>query len=1079
MVKKGIQRFLVYGIATLIVSVLLMPFILEPIINTRFLKQRISDTIQAYTQVDLDPDQFRFELSPGPGMRFMDADLPVSPAVDIHIGSVFVELDMMALFRGDLAISRVLVESPQLTLAESREKPSGTGPSPGYQGFAFRSPKQAFQDLFALFPDSRQTLELVFKNATTDYFGTMDGSILVSTENRTLVLNADFKDLDLARADFPRDTIPSEIHLDRLRTKMGTLRVRLSPENGFNGRIRFSGLALTSGELPENDIGCDALQIGFALSEHKISVNLDPTVLAYPKGSVSVEFRDDRQAESSRILFAGNNIDIAQAREATLGVAGPNEVVDQLFDILRGGTAENVIVEFRSNSLADLFDGKKMILKGHAKGARVKIPETPLFAERVNGNARVENGILSIAAAKGMADTHELHDGWLEIGLIGQRYFKGEFNLTANLAKVPATLISLLPDTGLAKEMAMVTGTKGRVPLRLGLGMARGQTDLDVIIQADEFSGTGRYDRIPFPLTISGGEFRYEDHRLSLGQFSGQIGNTSFSRLDAAVDFSHDDSLRLTSGDISVDLAEAIPWLQSFPSVRQMLLPVTGVTGRVDLTRASLRGPALSPEKWRYQLTGSGRDMDMAFGMDMAEIRHLSGRFTTSNREFSAAGMSADITGLRWLAEDIGPANAASIKLPLKADNAKLTVSGQESAFSAMLTFPSLSRLGVDLIGEGLDSLMPRILTVKDEDRTDAMVMFNWDPEKPLLSFEGKLDTRTLELMLQPDSELHRLLTGFTAGDPVTVHTDAYSNLVINTRQVNLDSLLGSSGEKKTSREKKQPLFAQTRLKLTTDRLIYKSYPFEQVDTAIIFKDRLTDVQVLHADLCGLDISGALTLDRRPEIPLAKTDFQIHAREKENIGSMMTCLYKDVRLIEGGYAFNCHLNGQGPLSNLQKSLDGDLQFTSENGRIYKLTLLSRLLSVLNILKLPDITQEGFGYRSIKVQGRVEDGVIQLDKAVIDAENMALIFHGWVAPFENELNLTCLVAPFKTIDTIIQYIPIVNTLLSGRLVSFPAKATGPISDPVVTPLHPSAVGEGLVNMLGDILKTPVRLFEESP
>ena len=93
--------------------------------------------------------------------------------------------------------------------------------------------------------------------------------------------------------------------------------------------------------------------------------------------------------------------------------------------------------------------------------------------------------------------------------------------------------------------------------------------------------------------------------------------------------------------------------------------------------------------------------------------------------------------------------------------------------------------------------------------------------------------------------------------------------------------------------------------------------------------------------------------------------------------------------------------------------------------------------------------------------------------------MALIFSGWIDPLNDKMDLTCLVAPFKTIDTIIKYIPVVNTMLSGRLVSFPAKATGSITDPVVIPLHPSAVGKGLVNMLGDILKTPVRLFEETP
>ncbi len=93
--------------------------------------------------------------------------------------------------------------------------------------------------------------------------------------------------------------------------------------------------------------------------------------------------------------------------------------------------------------------------------------------------------------------------------------------------------------------------------------------------------------------------------------------------------------------------------------------------------------------------------------------------------------------------------------------------------------------------------------------------------------------------------------------------------------------------------------------------------------------------------------------------------------------------------------------------------------------------------------------------------------------------MALFFTGEIHPFENRLNLTCLVAPFKTIDTIVQFIPVINTILDGRLVSFPASATGTINDPVITPLHPSAVGKGLINMFTDLLKSPARLLKKIP
>jgi hypothetical protein len=133
---------------------------------------------------------------------------------------------------------------------------------------------------------------------------------------------------------------------------------------------------------------------------------------------------------------------------------------------------------------------------------------------------------------------------------------------------------------------------------------------------------------------------------------------------------------------------------------------------------------------------------------------------------------------------------------------------------------------------------------------------------------------------------------------------------------------------------------------------------------------------------------------------------------------------------------------------------------------------------LNILQVTDISKQGIGYKTIEIDAEVKDSRVHLKRAVIDADNMALSFSGWIDPLNDDMDVTCLVAPFKTIDAIIKHIPVVNTMLSGRLAAFPAKATGSITDPVVTALNPSDVGKGLMNMLEDIIKTPVRLFEKN-
>jgi hypothetical protein len=360
---------------------------------------------------------------------------------------------------------------------------------------------------------------------------------------------------------------------------------------------------------------------------------------------------------------------------------------------------------------------------------------------------------------------------------------------------------------------------------------------------------------------------------------------------------------------------------------------------------------------------------------------------------------------------------------------------------------------------------------------TDAVIRFEHLPETARFRFDGRLDTRTLETFLDRESLFLQRLTSLTRGEPVEITSTDGGDLHVHFRLIHLDSLFSTDDNRSFFSD--PPRFLREKLQVHIDRLEYKTFPFSDLDVRISWDPHHPDIVLQTADFCGVDLSGRMDIDLTSSDRQAVTELKLSALNRENIASLLSCVYPDQDLMEGAYSLNADLSGTGSLKTVHTDLTGDLSFASENGRIHKMTLLSRLLSVLNILKLPDIRQQGFRYHNIQVTARVEKGVIYLEKAVIDAENMALFFTGEIHPFQNRLDLTCLVAPFKTIDTIVQFIPVVNTILEGRLVSFPAKATGPIDDPVVTPLHPSAVGEGLINMFTSLLKSPARLLEKGP
>ena len=105
--------------------------------------------------------------------------------------------------------------------------------------------------------------------------------------------------------------------------------------------------------------------------------------------------------------------------------------------------------------------------------------------------------------------------------------------------------------------------------------------------------------------------------------------------------------------------------------------------------------------------------------------------------------------------------------------------------------------------------------------------------------------------------------------------------------------------------------------------------------------------------------------------------------------------------------------------------------------------------------------------------------IDLTNAVIKGLDMTLIFRGWINPLKNEMNLICLVAPFKTADIIIEKIPLISTMLNNQLISIPVQISGSIESPDVTLLPPAAVGKGLINTMQNILTAPFKLIDKLP
>lgn len=235
-------------------------------------------------------------------------------------------------------------------------------------------------------------------------------------------------------------------------------------------------------------------------------------------------------------------------------------------------------------------------------------------------------------------------------------------------------------------------------------------------------------------------------------------------------------------------------------------------------------------------------------------------------------------------------------------------------------------------------------------------------------------------------------------------------------------------------------------------------------------------ITVKKASLCGISTPGILEfspdnvrLDLRP---IAKG---------QDLHSTISCLPARQYRIDGSFGLEGELIAEGIGEGLARSLRGSLEFVAKDGRIYHFGLLAKILALINITeilkgRLPDLQKEGFAYNSIILKGNLKDGKLRLKEGILDGSCMNLACRGDIDLVDKDLDLTVMVAPFKTIDSVVKKIPLVGHILDGTLISIPVKVEGSIADPKVTPLPPAAVGSGLLGIMRRTLELPVKVIQ---
>jgi hypothetical protein len=263
------------------------------------------------------------------------------------------------------------------------------------------------------------------------------------------------------------------------------------------------------------------------------------------------------------------------------------------------------------------------------------------------------------------------------------------------------------------------------------------------------------------------------------------------------------------------------------------------------------------------------------------------------------------------------------------------------------------------------------------------------------------------------------------------------------------------------------------------DTITWKQFRWKNAAGGITLRDQGINIAVTQADLCGLQCKGNMD----SHAGTVTHAYRIWAGEGD-LSSAIRCLWGMDARIEGKFLLDGDMWAEGREDPLREASEGTVHFSSPKGRIYRWTLLSQLFGTLNVIGLlqgdhPDYTQKGFQYDTFTITGELRNGNLYLKEAVIDGPSMKIVGEGKIDLVKGEADIVVLVAPLKTVDTILKHIPVVGKIMTGKdgvFISVPFSVKGPLDDPTVILLPPEAVGSGLWGVLKRTLQAPVEMFK---
>ena len=535
----------------------------------------------------------------------------------------------------------------------------------------------------------------------------------------------------------------------------------------------------------QGNMHVDADKSSFTLAK----LILDPTGLSF-SGKLEINHLLKSPSPSVGLELKGKYVDVTSVRKVALSLAGEISVVQDIFDIVKGGKLPFITFAAHGNSFKDLGKLENIIIKGSMLDGEVFVPKVDLDLEKVKGNVTISKGILQGHNLEARLGNSRASQGTLTLGLEGENApFHLDLALEADLAQLPPILKRLIDNETYQKEAALIENAKGSATGRLILGESL--TDINTSVKISQFDLSANYKRLPHPLQLHGRDYSLQGTQVAVKDFSGNIGKTYFSEVSMLRDWGKAPYLEIKSGKMRIVLEEIYPWLASFEGLNSTLKNLQSVNGTADLSTLQIKGPLLEPKNLHFQSAGEVKNLKVKSSLYPETLEITSGHFKFTEKDISVTNLqtklpdsslqvSGTITGYLqglqnldlkfqgeigakttgWISDLLNLPPEFDIRPPVSVSAMHLTWNNRrETTLSGHLALPQDINVSGDVFLSPAEFIIKEFVLQDPESKASfklASANTKFD-----LSFSGNLNKATMDhLMLE-----NKMLGGWIKGD--------------------------------------------------------------------------------------------------------------------------------------------------------------------------------------------------------------------------------------------------------------------------------------------------------------------------